>query len=169
MTKILIPKKPGIYALHLNLANLERLRIGKLGVFTFPPGDYIYVGSAMGPGGLQGRVGRHFRRSKKVHWHIDWLAEVASLIGCLYAITDKRMECHWSQILVDCQDVFIPARGFGASDCRNRTISCTTHLVMLKTGANVNSLREILTSRSGLRLEYYPFTSYSKAGSVDME
>jgi Uri superfamily endonuclease len=169
VTKISIPKKPGIYALHLNLTNLKRLQIGRLGVFTFPPGDYVYVGSALGPGGLLGRVGRHFRGNKKLHWHIDWLGEVASLFGCCYAITDKRMECQWSQILADCQDAFIPARRFGASDCRTRKIPCATHLVLLRTGVNADRLRKILASGSELPLEYYPFTSDSKAGLGHME
>ncbi len=47
-----LPVTRGSYALHLRLARSHVLQIGRLGRFAFPPGEYVYVGSAMGAGGL---------------------------------------------------------------------------------------------------------------------
>lgn len=159
----------GAYALHMSLENPINLRIGKLGIFSFPAGDYVYVGSALGSGGLRGRVGRHIRSRKRFHWHIDWLSQVARLIGCCYVITDQRLECQWSKALLACEDAYFPAQGFGASDCRNKTEPCEAHLVMLKAGVTPRRLRKILVSGEETPLEYFPFIFDSKHGLVHME
>ena len=46
----------GIYALVLHLEHREEITVGKLGTVTFPAGYYLYVGSALGPGGLEARL-----------------------------------------------------------------------------------------------------------------
>ncbi len=56
--------EPGTYALLLKLDRWERITVGKLGTFDFPAGYYLYVGSALGPGGLQARLAHHQRGSK---------------------------------------------------------------------------------------------------------
>jgi Uri superfamily endonuclease len=56
--------EPGTYALLLKLDKQERITIGKLGTFDFPAGYYLYVGSALGPGGLRARLARHRRGSE---------------------------------------------------------------------------------------------------------
>ena len=61
-----LPTERGSYALHLRLARSRVLQIGRLGRFTFPAGEYIYVGSALGAGGLRSRVGRHLRGDGKL-------------------------------------------------------------------------------------------------------
>jgi len=53
--------EPGTYALLLKLDKQERITVGRLGTFDFPAGYYLYVGSALGPGGLQARLARHRR------------------------------------------------------------------------------------------------------------
>ena len=70
----------GTYALVLHLECTEEITVGKLGMFTFPAGYYLYVGSALGPGGLEARLARHRRRGKKLRWHIDYLLEHAQLV-----------------------------------------------------------------------------------------
>ncbi len=67
--------EPGIYFLLIKLAISKEIVIGKLGSMQFRKGYYIYVGSAMGNGGLRARVGRHLSGQKKMHWHIDYLLE----------------------------------------------------------------------------------------------
>jgi hypothetical protein len=64
-----LPDGRGIYALVLRLTGgRARLRVGALGVLSFEPGYYCYVGSARR--GLKARLQRHLRRSrKKKHWH----------------------------------------------------------------------------------------------------
>ena len=68
-----LPPGPGSYLLWLYLPQSQDLSIGKLGTFKFPAGEYIYLGSAHGPGGLRARLGRNLRGSGAVHWHIDGL------------------------------------------------------------------------------------------------
>jgi Uri superfamily endonuclease len=117
----------------LNLAENQHLPGGALGVFLFPAGNYVYLGSARGPGGLQARLSRHLHGSVQLHWHIDWLREKATVTGfaCLASIEQvapMRLECHWSQRITALPGSFIPCRGFGASDCRS---GCQAHCIGL--------------------------------------
>ena len=61
----LLSRNPGTYALGLRLDAHSTCRIGALGEYTLQPGNYIYVGSAWGPGGLAARLSRHLRGSGK--------------------------------------------------------------------------------------------------------
>lgn len=68
----------GAYLLILELgdpAHFQRARVAG----SLPPGSYVYAGSARGAGGIAARLGRHFRRDKTVHWHIDELTVMADL------------------------------------------------------------------------------------------
>ena len=144
-----LPALPGCYALVLRLDAETVLAVGKLGSFTFPLGDYVYVGSARGPGGLRARVRRHARADKRYHWHIDYLLAQA----CLRAYThrqarlvdvhavpgDERWECGWAATLLRLPGAAVIAPGFGASDCR-----CPTHLVHFPAGIGVEQLRQVL-------------------------
>ena len=47
----------GAYALVLHLERKEEITVGRLGTFAFPAGYYLYAGSALGPGGLEARLG----------------------------------------------------------------------------------------------------------------
>ena len=70
-------QRTGAYILLTHLAQGEEIEVGRLGTFLFCRGEYAYVGSAMG--GLDARVARHLRAEKKLHWHIDYLLERASV------------------------------------------------------------------------------------------
>jgi len=128
-----LPAAPGSYLLHLVLDQPLRLSVARLGIFDFPAGEYFYAGSARGPGGLKARVCRHARLTQHPHWHIDWLRPSARLSGG-WAVTETAppaglpLECRWSQWLAAQPGAFIPAPGFGASDCR---CGCRAHLVAL--------------------------------------
>ncbi len=111
----------GIYALILR-ADAKTIRVGALGGITLPEGYLIYVGSALGPGGLI-RVQRHLTTSqdrRKPHWHIDYLLQDRgiSLIASVSAATSSRLECSLAEAI---GGDFIPR--FGCSDCR-----CRSHL-----------------------------------------
>src|SRR5262245_37428335 len=82
---------PGVYQLYLYLAAAEQISVGRLGVFIFPPGRYVYTGSALS--GLEGRLARHRRREKKRHWHIDYLVEYAVIESITVLRTRERREC----------------------------------------------------------------------------
>jgi Uri superfamily endonuclease len=102
------------------------LTVGKLGKFEFPTGWYAYAGSALGPGGLAARIGRHLKTSKTPHWHIDRLRDRAELTAVWYAVGNRRRECVWARALSALPGAREVAPGFGASDCR-----CATHLLHL--------------------------------------
>ena len=87
-----IPQKPGSYLLWLHLRQPQDLTVGRLGRFSFPSGDYIYLGSALGPGGLRARLGRHLQGSGKPHWHIDHLRVMAQVCGFGYQIIAVQYE-----------------------------------------------------------------------------
>ena len=69
-------KRKGTYVLFINLPRGFEGEVGSLGSVSLPPGNYCYVGSAMG--GLDQRVGRHISDEKTIRWHIDRLTVVSS-------------------------------------------------------------------------------------------
>ena len=42
----MLPSDKGTYSLSLHLVAPARLRVGRLGIFDFPAGWYVYVGTA---------------------------------------------------------------------------------------------------------------------------
>ena len=97
--------------------------IGKLDILNMLPGIYVYVGSALGPGGLAARVERHALREKTLHWHIDYVRAETRLVAVWFARGTKQRECHWAKMLERVIGAKIPLEGFGSSDCR-----CRSHL-----------------------------------------
>ena len=99
------------------------VRVGALGEIAFRKGSHIYVGSALGSGGLA-RLERHIalsrNRDKRPKWHVDYLSESQSfsLRYTLHAVTEERLECRLAEAL---GGETVPA--FGCSDC-----SCPSHL-----------------------------------------
>jgi Uri superfamily endonuclease len=97
--------------------------IGALGPVTFRKGWHIYVGSALGSGGLA-RLERHVSLSrfkdKKPKWHIDTLSVSTpfTLKYTVHAVTEERLECPLARAL---GEPSVPA--FGCSDCQ-----CPSHL-----------------------------------------
>ena len=87
----------GIYCLVFQTPGCT-IRVGAVGTLTFRAGWYIYVGSALGSGGLQ-RIVRHISlaqlRDKQPKWHVDYLltSPYFSLIYAVYAVTVDRLEC----------------------------------------------------------------------------
>jgi Uri superfamily endonuclease len=122
----LLPKGQGTYALILRLESQQLIQVGRLGAFAFPAGHYLYVGSAFGPGGLAGRLGRHLASNHAVrrpHWHVDYLRHLASVVAIWYAEHETRREHDWATRAGRLAGASCPAPRFGASDCR-----CPAHL-----------------------------------------
>ena len=100
-----------------------RVRVGALGEIAFGKGWHVYVGSALGSGGLA-RLERHIAlsctRDKRPKWHVDWLSTSLSfsLRHTLHAVTEERLECRLAETIGGSN---IP--GFGCSDC-----ACPSHL-----------------------------------------
>jgi len=103
----------------LRLRLTRRIRVGRLGVVSFLDGWHLYAGSAMAC--LSARIGRHLRRRKKLHWHIDYLRERADEVAAFPMPSSRRRECELAGALAK----IFPAgpQGFGCSDC-----ACPTHL-----------------------------------------
>jgi Uri superfamily endonuclease len=133
----------GIYCLVFQTSGCQ-VKIGALGVLTFRAGWYIYVGSALGSGGLQ-RLGRHISLSqlhdKRPKWHVDYLliSSCFSLVFSVYAVTADRLECRLARELNRSS-----IQKFGCSDC-----SCTSHLLYRQS----NPTQEILTAFRELRID----------------
>lgn len=117
----------GTYVLALWLGSPRTVVTGRLGEFEFPAGWFLYVGSALGPGGLRARVTRHWRHlkaGKRAHWHIDYLREHAVWGGAWACESGPGLECRWAAALRLLPGSGVVAPGFGASDCL-----CPTHLI----------------------------------------
>ena len=112
----------GSYTIIMELPKNTEIQIGKLGRIGFPAGYYIYVGSALN--NLEKRVERHLSTNKKLHWHIDYLLQVASVRKIMYKEGEKREECIIAKKL---SKKFLPIIGFGCSDC-----NCKSHLFYSK-------------------------------------
>lgn len=122
----MIRPEHGTYLLVLQSTTAASLQIGNWGKLSLRPGFYLYVGSALGPGGVRARVLRHLRTRIPKHWHIDHLLSALSLIEVWTCYSPKRLEHFWARSLFQGQGISqIP--GFGSSDC-----SCPTHLFYTK-------------------------------------
>lgn len=112
----------GAYQLLIRLHRRQRISVGKLGEFDFPAGYYVYTGSAMG--GIEARVARHLRSSKRMRWHIDYLLERGTILRYASRVSSTRQECAANAAVLDISGAAVVARGFGSSDC-----GCAAHLV----------------------------------------
>jgi len=133
--RLISHKKPGTYALILPAETPETIVIGKLGRLGVCRGNYLYVGSAFGPGGLAGRIRHHLRPLSSPHWHIDYLRKKL-LPSAVWFTTDRRRREHqWAAIFAEADSAAIPLIGFGASDCR-----CDAHLFFFPAAATFNTM-----------------------------
>ncbi|WP_456420517.1 GIY-YIG nuclease family protein [Thermococcus sp.] len=81
--------------------------------FRLMPGYYVYVGSAMNS--LEKRVLRHFRKNKKLHWHIDFLLKESELLRAYLIPSEERLE---ERLSIEVSKRGEPVPGFGASDIK---------------------------------------------------
>ncbi|MDD1765398.1 MAG: GIY-YIG nuclease family protein [Methanomassiliicoccales archaeon] len=135
--------RKGAYVLFLRISKRCEIRIGKLGTFGFPKGEYAYVGSGMK--GVETRVLRHLSESKRLHWHIDYLLEVGEVIGFTLFPCEERIECVLNDFVSGLPGSIDPVKGFGSSDC-----DCFSHLHLLSLDA-MGCLQELI----GVRYELY--------------
>jgi len=109
------------YQLLIDVDAPVTVRIGRLGIFDFPAGLYVYTGSALK--NFEARVSRHLSAAKKMHWHIDYLL-AAPGVRVREVLRLGEAEC-----LVNRRtDGTVQVAGFGASDCQ---AGCGSHLKRL--------------------------------------
>ncbi len=115
------PREVGVYALLITVPKRRTIRIGRLGLLRFSRGVYVYIGSALNS--LEGRISRHFRSTKRIHWHIDYLLDSSGvkLSGVATRPTVVKLECRMSQTVQ--KRSLSSVDGFGCSDCK-----CSSHL-----------------------------------------
>ena len=131
-----IPEGRGSYFLLFQFIGKENIIVGKTGLRIFLKGFYIYVGSSMN--GFSGRVKRHIKSKKKLHWHIDYLLEKALIENIVCIESDKRIEC---KLAGNLSKLFKSIPNFGASDCK-----CSSHLFFAKNRTIFDrNIRKLLT------------------------
>jgi len=112
----------GVYCLIFRNSSC-RTDAGGLGGITFNSGWHIYVGSALGSGGLK-RALRHAginrKKSGNLRWHVDYISASPyfSLEFIVAANTHERLECEVAENIGGAG-----IRNFGCSDC-----GCVSHL-----------------------------------------
>ena len=117
----------GSYALILKLKKDSEIKVGSLGKIKFKKGFYCYIGSALGKGGIEKRIGRYERLDKKkkgkIKWHIDYLLinPNISILSVFIFPSKRKIECKISKIFEKKADKSI--KKFGSSDCK-----CNSHL-----------------------------------------
>ena len=110
----------GSYILLIKLPEEQTITIGSRQPMHLPGGYYAYVGSAMG--GFKSRLRHHLNDNKRLHWHIDYLLQKASIDSIILYETNDRAECTVAQAL---SRQFESIPGFGSSDCK-----CRSHLFL---------------------------------------
>ncbi len=139
--KSLLGDKKGTYILLLEADQNFRCRVGKLGIFSLPAGYYLYVGSALGPGGLSARLKHHTSPVKRPHWHLDYLRRGAQPIEVCLSTDGQRHECQWALSLFEDENLSTALPGFGSSDCQ-----CDSHLYYARSLAqSEDAIRRIST------------------------
>jgi len=109
------------YQLIILLQKNLNLKIGSLGECHFPAGNYVYTGSAKK--NLEQRIKRHFKKEKKIRWHIDYLTSHPG-VKIIEVKRFSEPECQINQKTPG--EILIP--GFGASDCKAH---CDAHLKLM--------------------------------------
>ncbi len=113
----------GSYIMIMELKQAENIEVGSLGRLDFPPGFYLYIGTAKK--NLTQRVNRHLRKRKKYHWHIDYLRAKAGNCTAVPIRSSEMLEHDLARAVGVIADWQVP--DFGASDCH-----CATHLFAMQ-------------------------------------
>lgn len=118
-------------------------RIGKLGTLAGDQGYYLYVGSALGSGGVKARVSHHLRITGKPRWHFDYLRPFLIPRRIWYCYSLDRYEHQWASVLAGLPGTVMPLAKFGATDCQ-----CEAHLYYFKKEPDVEVIRKALNRTS---------------------
>ena len=114
----------GIYLLLIFKHKGEEIKVGALGKIKFDVGYYVYVGSAQR--NLRKRIERHFRKEKKIRWHIDYLLSHAKILDFYAKNYPKPYE---EKIAIKLGKKYSYVPNFGSSDSR-----ALSHLFKIEKG-----------------------------------
>jgi Uri superfamily endonuclease len=116
------------------LPTKRAVSVGKLGVFDFARGYYVYTGSALS--GLEQRIAHHLKKKPRLRWHVDYLlaAPGTRVERWIQWETGRRAECALNRRFLRAEGALVPVSGFGSSDC---TSGCPAHLLYFKTKPDI--------------------------------
>ena len=131
--------RPGTYVLVLSSRSTEPIQIGRLGALRLQSGFYVYVGSALGTGGVRARLAHHLKLSRRPHWHIDYLRLHTKVEDIWYYLDTWRLEHSWAEHISLAEGASVPLVGFGSTDC-----SCESHLFFFERRPSREHFRQVL-------------------------
>ena len=131
--------RPGTYVLVLSSRSTDLIQIGRLSALQLQSGSYIYVGSALGPGGVHARLAHHRKLSRRPHWHIDYLRAHTRVEEICYRLDTRRLEHVWAERISLAERASVPLVGFGSTDCR-----CESHLFFFARRPSRERFRQML-------------------------
>jgi len=141
---------PGTYALVLSSSKDSLIKVGRLGWLRLQRGFYVYIGSALGPGGLYARIGHHRRRATRPRWHIDYLRQHTRLERVWYRYGGARYEHEWARAMRTLPGATTPLDGFGSSDC-----DCGSHLFFFENRPSLRALERLISAGAVRRARKY--------------
>ena len=103
----------GTYALILSSAREDVIRVGRLGDLRLQNGFYVYVGSALGQGGVRGRLAHHMRPTERPHWHIDYLRLHTTIEEIWFSYEMDSKEHAWASCFAGMPRVSMPLADSG--------------------------------------------------------
>ena len=138
----------GSYVLLVHVERKMNVEVGAIGKVEFRPGYYAYVGSAMSS--LEGRLSRHFRRGKKLFWHIDYLLANVRPVKAFYIESNERLECVIAEKFARHYE---GVAKFGSSDC-----SCRSHMFYMGTdkGEAEKAIKELMFESGNMEAVIFP-------------
>lgn len=141
--------KQGTYIVVAEAGRAFSCQAGKLGRLEGSKGYYLYVGSALGAGGIRARVNHHLRITEKPHWHFDYLRPYVNPQAIWFCNSANRYEHLWSSVLANLPGALVPMAKFGATDCR-----CEAHLYYFTKAPDIrffqNKLKDYTSSTLSL-------------------
>ena len=138
----IVQARPGTYVLVLSSRSTDLIQIGRLGALQLQLGFYVYVGSALGPGGVRARLAHHLKLSRRPHWHIDYLRAHTKVEEICYRLDTRRLEHVWAEHIGLAKGASVPLVGFGSTDCR-----CKSHLVFFEQRPLRERFRQVVGTR----------------------
>jgi Uri superfamily endonuclease len=142
----------GTYILVCQASQAGFVSTGGLGRLSVRKGYFLYVGSALGPGGLRARLAHHMRPAPKPRWHIDYLRTVAPLRQIWFCYGPERREHDWASALRELHGASIPFPRFGSSDC-----GCASHLFFFEKCPTPRAIDLALRESGAPRTRLYCF------------
>ena len=131
--------RPGTCVLVLSSRSTDLIQIGRLGALQLQSGFYVYVGSALGPGGVRARLDHHLKPSRRPHWHIDYLRVHTRVEDIWYRLDTRCLEHVWAEHIRLAEGTSVPLVGFGSTDC-----GCESHLFFSKQRPSRERFRQML-------------------------